>query len=84
MVTYMLQTELEELKKVQKTNEYINKSYDFLKEKYSKQFIAIKDGKIIAHNEDLDAVFKLLKSKRINPATVFIEFLHPKDMVLVL
>jgi hypothetical protein len=80
----MLQTELQELNKVQKTNEYINKEYDSIKEKYSKQYIAIKDGRLIAHNENLDAIFKQLKSKRINPATVFIEFLHPKDMVLIL
>lgn len=80
----MTQSELQQLIEVQKNTEYIKKSYDSLKKNYTNQYIAIKDGKMIAHNEDMATVFKLLKSKKINPATVLIEFLHPKDILLVL
>lgn len=79
-----MQSEAQQLNEVRKTTEYIKNSYDLLKKNYTNQYIAIKDGKIIAHDKDIDTVFRQLKSKKINLATVLIEFLHPKDILLVL
>ena len=79
-----MRSELQQLIEVQKTTEYIKNSYDLLKKNYTNQYIAIKDGRIIAHDKDMATIFQLLKSKKINLATVLIEFLHPKDILLVL
>jgi len=80
----MPQSELQELIQLQKDTECMKKSYNELKKQYPNQFIAIKDGNIVAHHADMDIILKMIRGKKINPATVFIEFLHPNDMILIL
>jgi len=80
----MNKSDFQELLNVQKDAEYLKKSYDSLKKNYENQYIAIKDGKVVAHNKSIDIILKLLKNKKINPSNVLIEFLHPTDMVLIL
>ena len=80
----MNKLDFQELLNVQKDAEFLKKSYDSLKKNYENQYVAIKDGKVVAHNKNIDIILKLLKYKKINPSTVLIEFLHPTDMVLIL
>jgi hypothetical protein len=80
----MNKSDFQELLNVQKDAEYLKKSYDSLKKNYENQYIVIKDGKVVVHNKNIDIILKLLKSKKINPSNVLIEFLHPTDMVLIL
>jgi ABC-type transporter MlaC component len=80
----MNKSEFQVLLNVQKDADYLKKSYDTLKKNYSNQYVAIKDGKVVAHNKNIDVILKLLRSKKINPSNVLIEFLHPTDMVLIL
>lgn len=80
----MNKSEFQELLNVQKDAEYLKKSYDSLKKNYENQYVAIKDGKVIAHDKNIDIVLKYLRNKKINPSNILIEFLHPKDMVLIL
>jgi polyphosphate kinase len=80
----MNKTEYQELIQIQKDSDYLKKSYDALKKQFSNQFIAIKEGGVIAHHPDMNTVLKMIQEKKIDPATVLIEFLHPKDMILIL
>jgi len=80
----MNKTEYEELIQIQKDSDYLKKSYETLEKQFSNQFIAIKEGKVIAHHPDMDTILSMIRGKKIDPATVLIEFLHPKDMILIL
>ncbi|RLF53439.1 MAG: hypothetical protein DRN24_00935 [Thermoplasmata archaeon] len=80
----MVKSELQQLQEIRKDNEFLKESYDMLRRKYSNQYIAIKNRNIIAHDRDIKKVMKLVSEKNINPADVLIEFLHPKDMILIL
>jgi len=80
----MTKNELEELIELQNDSEFLKKSYNDLRKRYVNQYIAIKDKDVIVHHKDINIVLKKLKEKRLNPANILIEFLHPKDMVLIL
>jgi len=80
----MTKSELQQLQEIRKDNEFLKESYDKLRKKYSNQYIAIKNRDIIAHDKDIKKVMKLVSERNINPANILIEFLHPKDMVLIL
>lgn len=80
----MTKNELEELIELQKDSEFLKESYNNLKKRYVNQYVAIKDRDVIVHHKNIETVLKKLKEKRLNPANILIEFLHPKDMVLIL
>ena len=80
----MDKTEYQELIQIQKDSDYLKKSYDTLKKQFSNQFVAIKEEDVIAHHPDMDTVLKMIRARKIDPATVLIEFLHPNDMILIL
>lgn len=79
----MSETEVQELLQIHKDAEYLNKSYDSLKQKYTNQYIAIKNGAVIAHHKNMRDILKLIKNKKFNPANVLIEYVNPKDMLLI-
>ncbi|MCX6664953.1 MAG: DUF5678 domain-containing protein [Euryarchaeota archaeon] len=80
----MTGNEVQELVALQREADYLKKSYDSLKKNYVNQYVAIKNGDVVAHHEKIDAVLQKIKNKKLNPATVLIEFVHPKDLVLIL
>ena len=80
----MNKTEFQQLIQMQKDSDYLKKSYEDLKKCYQNEFVAIKDGNVIAHHQEMDKILNLIQKKRIDPTTVLIEFLHPSDMILIL
>lgn len=80
----MTKAESQALIQAQKDAEYLNNSYDSLKKEYTNQYIAIKDGGVIANHENIATVIKILRVKKLDPAEILIEFVSPKDMLLIL
>lgn len=80
----MSKTELEGLIQMQKDSEYLNKSYDDLKQKYTNQYIAIKNGTVIANHKDINVLLKMIRAKKLDPTMILIDFVSPKDMLLIL
>lgn len=52
-----------------------------LRDKYADQFVACRDGRIIANANSSEAVFRKLKKKRENLSVVAVEFV-PKEPVI--
>ena len=77
-------SELKALLKIEKDKEFLNKSYEHLKKKYENQYVAISDGKVVAAHRDIDRLFELLKKIKVRPSDILIEFIQPKDMLLIL
>jgi hypothetical protein len=79
----MTAEEIQELQELRKDGEYLKGSYNRLKTQFENQYIAIKNQKVIGHNTDLNQLITSIKAKGLDPASILIEFLHPRDIVLV-
>jgi hypothetical protein len=80
----MTAEEIKELQELRKDSEYLKKDYDTLKAQFENQYIAIKNQSVVDHNTDIDKLIKSIRAKKLNPASILIEFLHPRDVVLIL
>ncbi|MBU1203853.1 MAG: hypothetical protein KKG60_02165 [Nanoarchaeota archaeon] len=55
-----------------------------LRGKYEEEFVAIKGRSIVAFGPDVEILFRKLKEKRINKNEVLIEFISPKNHIVIL
>lgn len=54
------------------------------KEGFTGKFVAIKNKSIIAGDKELDIVIKTLEERGEDPACIIIEFVYPKEAVILL
>jgi hypothetical protein len=80
----MTAKEVLELQELQKDSEFLRSSHDRLKKQFENQYIAIKNQKVIDHNSNVEQLIKNIRAKNLDPALTLIEFLHPRDMILIL
>ncbi|MDE1833620.1 MAG: hypothetical protein KGH58_04345 [Candidatus Micrarchaeota archaeon] len=78
-----MEMELQLIKNLEKSNKLINHKYADLQRRYGDQFIALDNGKVIAHDQKVEALRKSLEDKGLALATVIIEYI-PKKGVMVL
>jgi hypothetical protein len=76
--------EVQRLQELCKDSEFLRISYDRLKTQFENQYIAIKNQKVIDNNKDINQLIKSIRAKKLDPSSILIEFLHPRDMVLIL
>ena len=79
----MTAEEIQGLQELRKDSEYLRSAYDRLKTEFENQYVAIKNQSVIDHNSDIDQLIKSIRAKHLDPALILIEFLHPRDIVLV-
>lgn len=73
------------LQRFEKDSGWFHKNIDVLrKEGFEEKFVAIKEGKPVASDKNLDIVIKAVEAKGENPAYIFIEFVHPRGFTLLL
>jgi len=73
------------LQRFQNDSEWFYKNIDKLrKQGYTEKFVAIKNAKPIAANENIDVVIRQLDKEKEDPSFIFIEFVHPGGYVLLL
>jgi ribosome biogenesis SPOUT family RNA methylase Rps3 len=82
----MLDVEIDEklISKMEEDSKWLALNYDKIKNKFMNRFIAVKNKKIIANNDNLGELFANLRSKDINPSFTLIEFVPEKDLMLIL
>lgn len=51
---------------------------------FTEKFVAIKNLKPIASDENIDVIIEKLDKQGENPSLIFIEFVHPEGYVLLL
>mgnify|MGYP001614614084 CR=1 FL=1 len=54
------------------------------KQGFTGKFVAVKEGKVISSNKDINSLIKSLEEMGENPSYVFIEFVHPEGFTLIL
>ncbi len=68
----------------EKNEEWFSAHLKELEPKYRGKFLAIKDQKVIAAEENLEKLLATLKEKGIDLDLVFIASIPPKDVALIL
>lgn len=78
-----MEEEMQIIKKVERSNKVLSKKYAGIQNKYGDQFIAVDNGRIIAHNQKLDALRKYLEGNKIVLAAVVIEYIPSKGVTVL-
>lgn len=63
--------------------EWFQENAKELLEKFRGEFIAIKNHRIVANAIDISALFKKLDEEKISSSDVLIEYIPPKDVVVI-
>jgi hypothetical protein len=64
---------------------YWDANYERFLREYPEQFVAVKDGQVVAHDPDLTALFHKLQDLKLDPRTdVAIEFISAEADTLIL
>lgn len=65
--------------------QYWDANYERLLAEYPEEFVAVKDGQVVAHDPDLTALFDKLQDLKLDPRTdVAIEFISAEAGTLIL
>jgi len=76
--------ELKILKEFQKDTQWLIENYQKLKKEFVDRFVAIKNGKVIESDENLDKLIEKLQKKGEDASKTVIEFIPPEDMIIIL
>ncbi len=61
----------------------ISRRYKELQNRYGDQFVAINNGRIIGHNQKLETLKQYLNERKIGLASVMIEYIPKKGIVVL-
>lgn len=73
----------QESKALEDDSNFISKKMREFSKKYSKQFIAIKDNRLIAIGKNFEGVMNKIKEKNIDPSFVLIEYVPGKEEIIL-
>lgn len=74
---------MQEFKRIDKDNNWLQKNFNKIQTKYGGKFIAIKDGKIIASETSIESLIAVLKGAKQNPDLLLVEFITPKGITII-
>ncbi len=72
------------LRTVEKDNEWLQRNFGKIQEQHPNKFVAVSKRQVIADGESSEDVTKEVEKKGINPATILIEFIPEKGLILIL
>lgn len=72
------------LRTVEKDNEWLQRNFGKIQEQHPNKFVAVSKKQVIADGESSEDVTKEVEKKGINPATILIEFIPEKGLILIL
>ena len=76
--------EMAVLRTVEEDNEWLQRNFGKIQEQHPNEFVAVSEGQVIADGESSGAVMKEVEQKGMNPATILIEFIPEKGLILIL
>lgn len=77
--------EVQLLKRFNSDSEWFHENIKKLRENsFTGKFVAIKDSKPIASNENINSVLEELDRKGEDSSLLFVEFVHPEGFTLIL
>jgi hypothetical protein len=79
-----LALQMKKLKKFDEDIDWFQAHYGIIKKRYKGQYVAVRNRKIIDHDEDGDLLLARLKKKGVDTTTVAVEFVTGKKFQFVL
>lgn len=76
--------EMATLRAAEKDNRWIEKNFEKLQEEHPNRFVAVSRGRVLAEGKDSEKVVKQLERQGVEPATILVEFIPEKGLVLIL
>ncbi|MFH1328906.1 MAG: DUF5678 domain-containing protein [Candidatus Bathyarchaeota archaeon] len=77
-----MEKELVLLKNANRNLDWLDAHFSELISEHNNEFVAVKEGKLVSVNSDLDGLLKELKAKSIDPATTLIKYITTTPIVL--
>lgn len=71
----------ERLNKFKKDVEWFNSNYEALKQEHVGEYVAIKNGKVVAFHKDINELMQKLKKKHIESAFTLKEFIKDDNII---
>ncbi len=76
---------MQEVQVFEEDNKWFHEKVDFLrKQGFAGKFVAIKDKKVIATDKNIEVVVSTIEQQGQNPAYIVLEFVYPKETVILL
>lgn len=76
--------ELKSLARIESDGKWLQSHLDEIRAKFVNQFVAVRNRQVIAHDNDPEVLIKSIKSEKEEPNEVLIEFIHKKDLKILL
>ena len=76
--------EMAMLEAAEKDNAWLQEHFEEIQKDYPNEFIAISEGNVIADGKNSEDVVSEVKRKGKDPATVLIEFIPQRGLILIL
>lgn len=76
--------DLQLLKKFEEDSKWFHDNINKLREKFEGRFVAIKNKQPIASDKNIEIVVKAIEEQGENPSYLLIQFVYPKDFLLLL
>lgn len=74
---------LQEFKVLEAGSSYISKNSKELGRMYSKKFIAVRNGELLAVEDTFEGIMKVLAKKKIDPSYVLIEYIPGEEEIIL-
>ncbi len=84
MTELILSREIRTLRKFDSDMKWFQAHYEALKRKYKGQYVAVKGGKVIDHDEDADQLLRRLKQRYGDTSSMVIEPISARQFRYVL
>lgn len=79
-----MEQELQMINEMEINIQWFNLHYTEIREEHENKFIAIKDNRIIAEDENIESLIKNIEKQGEDPGFVLIKFIPKKGTVLIL
>jgi len=78
-----MMNELQLIARMEENDAFVRRKYTELQKLYSDEYVAIDNGRVIAHNENIKALSDILSSKDVELTTVLVQFIPKRGVEIV-
>ncbi len=73
----------QEFRSLAKDTSFISKNANEFGKNYTKKFIAVFNGEVIAVSNNFDEIMEKIKQKKLNPSLVLIEYIPSNEEIVL-
>jgi len=73
-----MMNELQLITRMEENDAFVRRKYTELQKLYSDEYVAVDNGKVIAHSKNMKALSGILKSNSVELTTVLVQFIPKK------